>query len=533
MARLFFPSAASTVTCRRCGNSVSTDADTCPHCGADHGGTFGARKTATFAAGLRLPFVARREAVGTPSPYPSLPEEAELAGTGEQRWDTTKTITLGAVMLALIAGGVIYSQYGENDATHPETPAGHSAYGAIDMKPARDTSAPAAGQVARQAPVTAAPSTAARDALPADTTIHTVPALPGTVDNLQAAREAIDRGDLTTARRRFSKIPAAQMYAANVQRTQAELTILERTRDGLLLAAHGCEATGSWLCVRQNARDVLAIDASNAEAQALVEHAITRSGWLNKPPATTAHAAPRPNATTPLASPTAPAFVAGSRAAAAPAPAPTPAPARRSAAVSVPAPATHMRPIPVMPAPAPAVVATKTAPVASDATRVDTGSHAPLTSSTYNAANSAPGFVPMPDGPAAMPNTAAPAVAHAPTPAEPAPSHAAATQAPGDASQTPLVRSPAPIIEAAPVRTVAVPQGAAATGTQDLPAPQASTRSSSPTATRTLASGDNAANGTQPKAPAYNAADTDAEERAILESGWKKSPSSKPRSPSQ
>jgi hypothetical protein len=192
-----------------------------------------------------------------------------------------------------------------------------------------------------------------------------------------------------------------------------------------------------------------------------------------------------------------------------------------------------MRPIPVMPAPAPAVVTAKTAPVASDATRVGTGSHAPLTSSTYNSANSAPAFVPMPDGPAAMPATAAPAVARATSPAEPAPSHGATTQAPDDVSQTPLVRTPAPITEAVPVRSVAVPQGAAATGTQDLPAPQASAHSSSPTAARTLASGDNAANGTQPKAPAYNAADTDAEERAILESGWKKSPSSKPRSPSQ
>ncbi|KLU27506.1 hypothetical protein EOS_04005, partial [Caballeronia mineralivorans PML1(12)] len=120
-------------------------------------------------------------------------------------------------------------------------------------------------------------------------------ALASATDNLQAARDAIQRGDLTTARRRFSKIPASQLTTGNVQRTQAELTGLERQRDEMLQTARGCEATGSWLCVRQNARDVLTIDASNAEAQTLVEHAIARSGWLNNNAAATtaAHSAPR------------------------------------------------------------------------------------------------------------------------------------------------------------------------------------------------------------------------------------------------
>jgi hypothetical protein len=513
---------------------MSNDADTCPHCGADHRGTFGAGKAATLATGLRLPFGARREAAGAPSPYPSLSEEAELAGTGEQRWDNAKSATLGAVVLALIAGGVIYSQYGENDGTRSETPAAHSAYGAIDMKAAHETPAPtiksAAAQVAKPVPVTAAPS-AARDALPTDTAGHTVAALPGTTDSLQATHDAIERGDLTTARRRFSKISGAQLYAANVQRTLAELTILERTRDGLLQVARGCEATGSWLCVRQNARDALAIDASNAEAQTLVEHAISRSGWLNKTPPATAHAPPRPNGATALASPTAPAFVAGPHAGTV-APAPAPAPARRSAAA--PALTAHLRPIPAMPplpvvaAPAPTVVTTKAAPVASDATRAGTGSHAPLTSS---ARAPAPAFIPMPDGPETAPIRAA--TPNAPAPAEPAPSHAATTQAPDDAPSPPTVRMPAPIIESVPVHTVATPQGAAATSTPDMPAPPATVRSSSPTATRTLASGDNAASGTRPKAPANNATDTDAEERAILESGWSKNQSSKQRPPWQ
>src|SRR5258708_2113948 len=143
MARLFFPSSSDAVTCKRCVNAIPRDADTWPNFGAVHGPAFGAAKTAALPTGLRLPFGARREALNVPSPYLSVPEESELAGTGEQRWDMSKTVTLGAVALALVAGGVIYSQHGDNDATRSATPAGQSAYGAIDMKTAHNTPAPA------------------------------------------------------------------------------------------------------------------------------------------------------------------------------------------------------------------------------------------------------------------------------------------------------------------------------------------------------------------------------------------------------
>ena len=236
----------------------------------------------------------------------------------------SKTVTLGAVALALVAGGVIYSQHGSSsgdDATRSEPPAGHSAYGAIDMKTAHDTPAPAAracgapGQV-RGAPLPPGrrkrrqrpPSPPAKPCPPIPPPRRGAAALASATDNLQAARDAIARGDLTTARRRFSKIPASQLSAANVQRTQADLVGLEHARDQMLQTARDCEATGSWLCVRQSARDVLTIDASNVEAQTLVEHAIARSGWLNKPaPATTAaHGAPRNNGQTVAAAHAAP-----------------------------------------------------------------------------------------------------------------------------------------------------------------------------------------------------------------------------------
>jgi hypothetical protein len=437
----------------RCGNSVAGDAETCPHCGADHGGSRAGARTTALASGLRLPFAARRRSLAAPSPYPSVPDEAEFAGTGEQRWDNSKSVTLGAVMLALIAGGVIYSQSGERESAVPETPGGHSAYGAIDMKAAYGASAPspavqsAAATPAR--PAVQTPGVATPNVFDTTGRAATSAAI---IDNLQAARDAIDRGDLSTARHRFSKIPAAQMNAGNIQRTQSELVSLERARDNLLQMARGCEATGSWMCVRQNARDVLAIDASNVEAQTLVEHAITRSGWLNKTPPVTAHVAPKPNGTAPLATATVP--------------------VRRVMAV----PAAQPRSIAVMPAP------TQSAPVSSDSTRVSTGSHAPLTSSGSIAApqtaTSTSTFIPMPDGP-----------------------------------ETPVTRraTPAP---------VAVPASPAA----PLPAPVAVARS--------VVSGDGAQNAAQPKTIVRSTTDTDAEERAILESGWAKG-SSKQRSPSQ
>ena len=567
MARLFFPSSSDSVTCKRCGNDIPSDADTCPHCGADHGPSFGAAKTAALPTGLRLPFGARREALNIPSPYPSVPEESELAGAGEQRWDMSKTVTLGAVALALVAGGIIYSQHGSSgdDATRSELPAGHSAYGAIDMKGAHGTpglagaaapTAPpsrsaAAAITARQAQTAAAPSVAAREASPADTaSSRAATGLASATDNLQAARDAIARGDLTTARRRFSKIPASQLSAANVQRTQADLTGLEHARDEMLQVARGCEATGSWLCVRQNARDVLTIDASNVEAQTLVEHAIARSGWLSKtPPATTAaHGAPHNNAQTVAAAPAAPApmFVPGPRVAAAPPPVSIHRPtvtvsaaqhARAVAAMGVPTPI-------ATPAPAaPVVVTTMRSPVAPqpvpEPTRIGTGSQAPLTSPSYSPPPAlqqaapprppVPAFVPMPDGPdvanATAPVRSAPATAAARAPAqpEPEPATATATQVPGNTA-SPSLHPLAPISEAVPVRAGIVSPPVEANG---APASvQSGTRPPSPTARRAVASGDNAA---QPRAPGFNASNPDDEERAILESGWTKSQSSAQR----
>jgi hypothetical protein len=301
MARLFFSTTSGSAPCPRCGNLIARVAQTCVHCGADLQADAGP----SLASSLRLPFLTRRYGALS-APYPSVAEASELGGRGHRK-DVSKAIAIGGVALALIAGGVIYyAQRGDTDtdidATDTEAVTGQSVYGPIDSKLVRDNTPKAGTSTAAVLPASAPAAATATPMATATTTITPAPvlasrslpaapsrdaALASTIDNLQATRDAIERGDLTTARRRFSKIPASQLEAGNVQRTQAELIRLEHARDDSLQFARSCAATESWACARQNARDVLTVDASNVEAQALVEHAIERSGWLKQPHPTT------------------------------------------------------------------------------------------------------------------------------------------------------------------------------------------------------------------------------------------------------
>src|SRR5580704_13946715 len=117
MTRLFYPSHTEAVTCRRCGNSMPADTETCPHCGADQGGMLKPANAAAMPTGLRMPFTTRRDSARVASPYPSLPEQSDLIGIEERHWDRSKSITLLAVVLALGVGGVIYWQHGDTDST--------------------------------------------------------------------------------------------------------------------------------------------------------------------------------------------------------------------------------------------------------------------------------------------------------------------------------------------------------------------------------------------------------------------------------
>jgi hypothetical protein len=530
MTRLFFPTAADSVTCPRCGNSTASSADTCSHCGADLGTHSLAHDAGpSLATSLRMSFTPRRrEALN--APYPSLPEASDIS-RGEQRWDVSKTMMAGGAVIAMLVGGLIYFQHADNDTNRNAPPAGQSASGTIDAKPR----AAAIAGVPSAAVSAALPAVASPVALPAPAVSPAVspatgaaasrePSLgnAGVADNLMATRDAIDRGDLTTARRRFSKIPLAQQDTGNVQRIQAELVSLERSRDDSLRMARACEATGSWNCVRQNARDVLAIDASNVEAQTLVEHAIESSGWLNQPAHPAHAAAPRTVVTTP-------AHPATAVAAAVPAPRPMP-----SAAVPVTVPprlATPTRtlmaaPQPVVasastpassmnsalsdtsnpalatipttisaPTPTPAPTITR-APLSTDGQPVATGSHTPL-SSTAESLDAAPVVARQ------MPSAIPPIL----DPTPPEPSRTVVPRA-----DTASALSPAPIREIvvdrpAPVATLAAP-AAIATSTVTAQAP------------------------VTPHTSSFDAGNADDRERAIKQFGWKNQPATPP-TPSQ
>jgi hypothetical protein len=523
MTRLFFPTATDSVTCPRCGNSTTSDAGTCSHCGADLGSPALAREAGpSLAASLRATFASRRrEALN--APYPSLPEASDISH-GEQRWDVSKTVVAGGAVVALVVGGLIYMQHGESGASRVEPSAGQSASGTIDAKPLVSRSAARP----REAMVAAAPSAAVTPAVsPAPQVAPSrEAALSGgnVTDNLQATRDAIDRGDLTTARRRFSKIPIGQQDAGNVQRTQAELVSLERARDDSLRLARACEATGSWTCVRQNARDVLAIDASNVEAQTLVEHAIESSGWLNQP----THPA---HATVPRAAVTAPGRPTAAVAAIA-APRATP-----SAAVPVTVPpriATPTRSLIAAPRPHPATApapqdsattgtSTTTpaptitrAPLSTDGVPVATGSHA-ATPPTAESPDAAPAAVRQP--PSAMPPllTSTPAgPARAVPPQAAAASYQAIADTPRADTTSTSAPTPATATATATAPTPAPPIRAAA---EDSPAPVLAP----PAATQVPVT---------THAPSFDAGNADDRERAIKEYGWKNQPATPP-SPSQ
>jgi hypothetical protein len=440
---------------------------------------------------LRLSLSRRREALS--APYPSRPEASDVSH-GEQRWDVSKTLVAGGAAVVLVVGGLIYMQHGETGANRAEPPAGQSVSGTIDAKPlashADAQPRNAAGAVAPSPAVSRAVSPAVSAALspaPQVAPSREAALLNGSVaDNLQAARDAIDHGDLTTARRRFSKIPMAQQDMAGVQRTQAELVSLERARDDSLRLARACEATGSWTCVRQNARDVLAIDASNVEAQTLVEHAIESSGWLNQPTRPARVAVPR----TVVAAPTR----AATPAAAIPAPRATP------SAAAPPRIATPTRTFVAVPQPHPAAAqnsatpdaststgapAISRAPLSTDGSPVATGSHAAL-SSTAEPAESAPTAARQP--------SAMPPLLTA-TPPEPARADTTSTSPP----------APSP----APIRAAAV----------DSPAPVITPPASAQAPVT-------------PHAPSFDSGNADERERAIKEYGWKNQPQT-PSSPSQ
>jgi hypothetical protein len=54
------------------------------------------------------------------------------------------------------------------------------------------------------------------------------------------------------------------------------------TRDAALAQARACTERQAWECVRKAAYDALALDANSIEAQALLQRAVSQSGWQTR-----------------------------------------------------------------------------------------------------------------------------------------------------------------------------------------------------------------------------------------------------------
>jgi hypothetical protein len=77
--------------------------------------------------------------------------------------------------------------------------------------------------------------------------------------------------------------PAAALPAAadrsDARQPQGDAASLVSRRDAALVKARSCLKASMWDCVRASSAEALAIDANNAEAQALMQQAIVASGW--------------------------------------------------------------------------------------------------------------------------------------------------------------------------------------------------------------------------------------------------------------
>jgi hypothetical protein len=60
---------------------------------------------------------------------------------------------------------------------------------------------------------------------------------------------------------------------------QQDLLQRQTKRDHAMRNANACAADHLWSCVRHNATDALAIDATNPNVRALLEHSIREAGW--------------------------------------------------------------------------------------------------------------------------------------------------------------------------------------------------------------------------------------------------------------
>jgi hypothetical protein len=296
--------------CKRCGGALYPPDDTCPWCGASHAVAYGIRLQ---AAGHALPpddpdTHAPDATQSAPQhaahhPHLMLPDRpiAPLSmpvplWKSLGKWIFTKGLVVVLLLGALLYAG--YALFGDHKDSTTDEPATKTATGTI--VPYEPASAPSARQsVASIAPSPPTPAPAPAPSPPvAHVPLPVAPAGPAPAqvvlpplpprgitkhrdvpEALQAARASLQANDLTGAQAALAEVLVAQPDNADARLMQQDLLQRQTKRDHAMRNANVCAADRLWSCVRHNATDALAIDATNPNVRALLERSIREAGW--------------------------------------------------------------------------------------------------------------------------------------------------------------------------------------------------------------------------------------------------------------
>jgi hypothetical protein len=249
------PAAENADDCPVCGNPLTSPDVACPRCHA---------KPATAAPAAAEPpapeaapkdtfsdrFAGKRTPVD--SPYPSF-SEPETTDQGSKGQAGRRLKLAGAALIALIGlvAGASYLNHGSSPYNQ-------------EAKPVTAALATSLPEPALQGKINS-PISAKNTSLD----------VMGTID---AARSAMVRGELNTARRQLAMLPSSQDQRSDVRRIADELNQREHERDSALGLARACEKARDMPCVLRSAGDALASDVSNSEARDMLLRAVTQSG---------------------------------------------------------------------------------------------------------------------------------------------------------------------------------------------------------------------------------------------------------------
>jgi hypothetical protein len=257
MTFLTVPTTENADDCPVCGNPLASPDVACPRCNAKPATAAATPIAAEPPAPEAAPedtfsdrFAGKRTPVDSPYPNFSEPEMTAPASKGPAG---RRLKLVGVALIALIGlvAGASYLNHGSS--------------------PYNQETKPVAAALANGLPDPALPGKINSPVSAKNTSLDVM----GTID---AARSAMVRGELNTARRQLAMLPSNQDQRSDVRRIADELNQREHERDSALGLARACEKARDMPCVLRSAGDALASDVSNSEARDMLLRAVTQSG---------------------------------------------------------------------------------------------------------------------------------------------------------------------------------------------------------------------------------------------------------------